>query len=299
MLDTGVGLETNIYVWNIMRQLNIFIFVNIFISFIVPTTFADYIEPGKVTVTTEKYPVSLDSLKTSGYVYDLSWQGIPVGSAQIEVEEKNSGGKSTPMVNIKAEAKSAKVIDLVYRLRHHSESTINKSTFQPVEFQTWQTENSKIKAAKVSFGTDGKIQSVIEKDGKVDKQSEFVSNNFTLDPISAAFFARSIPIVVGAKALFDVFNGKHRYLIEFNVVALEEIEIMGTKRKAFKTVPTVKKLTDTEGETRLSEASIWISADESRQVLKLESKVFVGSVGATLVKVDDKSTNNVKLALTR
>jgi hypothetical protein len=260
---------------------------------------AEYIDPGDVQVSTERYSADTTTLKAAEYTYDLSWQGIPVGSASIKVtEDVESPHDKDKSVGIVAEAKSTKVVDVFYKLRHLSESQVSKKDFKPSKFKTWQTENTKIKSAEVVFSKDGSIHSFVEKDGKVDKKSDFISNNFTLDPISAAFFAKSIPIKVGQTSSFDVFNGKHRYLIEFNVVALEEIEVMGKKRSAFKAVPKVIKLTDTEGEKRLNEAAIWIANDETREVLKLHSKVFVGSVGATLVKVENPSAN-LKLASTK
>lgn len=262
--------------------------------------FADYVEPSSVSVSVAKYPIVKDALKPLKYFYDIKWQGIPVGSAVVDVTLGDSKSRGMllkdysaevisqdDLYSIKAEAKSAKAIDVFYKLRHESESLLRKSTFSPLRFQTWQTENSRIKKAEVKFKQDGLIDSFSEKDGKIERQNVFTSSSFILDPISAAFFARSIPIEVGGRAEFDVFNGKHRYLIVFNVVSKEVVEIMGKKREAYKTVPEVRKLTDTEGEKRLTEAALWIAADDSREVLKLESKVFVGRVGAVLTKVED------------
>ncbi len=258
--------------------------------------FADYIEPSQVKVETEKYPTSVNGLTPVKYTYDVSWQGIPVGAASVEVMESGQDNSALQdLVKIKAEAQSTKLIDVFYKLRHESESTVKKSTFQPVKFQTWQKENAKIKTAQVEFLKGGVVNGIAEKDGKIERKNEFKTDNFILDPISAAFFARSIPIEVGTKASFDVFNGKHRYLITFDVVAQEDMKIMGVVRRAFKAVPTVNKLTDTEGEKRLTAASIWIAADETRDILKLESKVFVGSVNASLVKVESAS-EDIRLA---
>lgn len=273
------------------------IVISSLILVLVNSVLAEYIEPSTVKISTEKYPVVSDGLRPARYQYDVTWQGIAVGSAKVSVEpvEVKDHKKPKDIIQISAEAKSAKLVDVFYKLRHHSQSQVSKVGFQPVKFETWQTENSKIKKAEVEFSNGGRIKSYAAKDGKIEREHNFVSENFTLDPISAAFFARSIPMEIGTKASFDIFNGKHRYLITFDVVALEDIQIMGKSRKAFKSIPSVKKLTDTEGETRLTTAAIWIAADETRDVLKLESKVFVGSVNATLVKVES-STAGVALA---
>ena len=83
---------------------------------------------------------------------------------------------------------------------------------------------------------------------------------------------------------FDVFNGTDRYLISFHVVGREKIKVAGKEYDAFKIRPSVKKLTDTEGEKRLRKVYVWVSTDGSREVLKLESEVLLGSVSAKLVR---------------
>ena len=83
---------------------------------------------------------------------------------------------------------------------------------------------------------------------------------------------------------FDVFNGTDRYLISFHVVGRENIKVAGKEYDALKIRPSVKKLTDTEGEKRLRKVYVWVSSDGSREVLKVESEVLLGAVSARLVR---------------
>ena len=106
------------------------------------------------------------------------------------------------------------------------------------------------------------------------------------DPISAAFYAKSVPMEVGSVLEIDVFNGRNRFVITFNVVGKETVEVGDREVEAFKIEPKVKKLTDTEGEKKFRSATLWISADDKREVLKMESEVFVGSVSAELEKFE-------------
>jgi hypothetical protein len=124
---------------------------------------------------------------------------------------------------------------------------------------------------------------VYKKNGTIREAHEFHSENVTLDPITAAFVARSLPLELGLKREFDIFNGSHRYLITFDVASRETITIAGEKRDSFRVIPSVKKLTDSKGENRFRSASIWISADDERDVLKMDSKVYFGSIRVHLV----------------
>jgi len=187
-------------------------------------------------------------------------------------------------MRVEALAHTGKAIDMLYRLRHRTLSVFKESTFESVRYSSRQTENSKERVRQVTFGRNGKIRAKLFKNGEKEEVIEFKSSNRTLDPVAAAFFARSLPIKVGEKFSFDVFNGKHRFLITFDVVGRELLEESGSKRYAFKVVPQVKKLTDSKGEDRLKSATIWISDDEQRDILRLESRVWIGSVVAKLVQ---------------
>lgn len=182
-----------------------------------------------------------------------------------------------------------KLIDVFYRLRHTSESVFDARTLRPQQFSSHQRENSRERGSEIQFEEDGRIRSTNYKSGGETASLDFRSENLTLDPISAAFVARSLPVDQAREISFDVFNGKHRYLISFVVEGREQVAVGKKTYDAFRVVPSVQKLTDTEGEKRLQSAKIWVSADDSREVLKLESKVMIGKVSAKLAKFTPRS----------
>ncbi len=248
---------------------------------------AEYIEPGKVVVETSDYKPAKRDFDRGTYHYEISWQGLPVAKAQIVVGEATQGNRL--MMNVKASAKTGDFIDVFYRLRFSSESLFEAESFRPVRFESYQKENSREKLREVTFGPDGSIKADYVKNGEQRPPISFKSENATFDPISAAFLARSLPLNTGDSHSFDVFNGKHRYLISFEVKGLEVLTLEGKEYRAYKVIPLVQKLTDSEGEKRLKKAAIWISADDSREVLKLESKVLVGKVNAKLVRFEPEA----------
>jgi hypothetical protein len=252
-------------------------FIATFLLLATSNVSADYISPGEVSVKTTPYSPQDTDFDLGVYQYDVSWQGIPVAKAHVIVEEKTDS-----LMNVKATATTGDFISMFYKLRFQSESTFKSESLEPIHFKSEQNENSKEKIREISFSPNGVIRTKYSKDGRVQKPTEFRSENSTFDPISAAFLARSLPIKIGVRRGFDVFNGKHRYLIEFQVEALETISFKGEMIPAYRVRPFVTKLTDSEGEKRLKYARIWISADNKREVLKLESKVLVGKVTAEL-----------------
>jgi len=252
----------------------------------VPIVSADYIPPSRVTIRTKAYQPRDTNFPRGTYEYQVAWQGVPVGSAAIHIGTTYRAGKK--MLDVEATARSTKVVGVFYELRHRSQSIFSAQDLKPVEFFSQQTENSRFTNIEVSFSPEGLIRAKVVK-GKLNSQGKseevvFKSENATFDPITAAFLARSLPINPAEDLSFDIFNGQHRYLISFHVVGREKINVAGKDYDAFKVEPRVKKLTDTQGEKRLRKAFLWVSADESREVLKLESEVFFGSVSAKLVR---------------
>ncbi len=247
---------------------------------------ADYIAPDKVQIKTKSYAPENTAFEPGAYHYAVRWQGIPVARAQIVVRGAGMGDEN--FMKVTAAAQTAAGIDLLYTLRHTSESIFDARTLQPVSFFSSQTENSKTKYRQISFTGDGTITSKMWKRGQKgedvpEEEHTFKSENATFDPISAAFLARSISVAEGEEVSFDVFNGKHRFLISFKVGPKEQISVRGKQVEARRVTPTVKKLTDTEGEKRLQSAALWISTDGKHDVLKMESSVLVGKVTAELI----------------
>ncbi len=245
---------------------------------------ADYIPPGEVAIKTTAHHISDPKIRPGTYFYDIDWQGIPVAEAQIIVRERLVNGQK--FFYVEAKSKTYSGIDLFYKMRHTSQSLFHANTLSPVSFYSNQIANSKVKTRRVKFDSNGQITSKVWADGKEIEDIEFKSENQTLDPISAAFLAKSLSVNKEGDKSFDVFNGKHRYLIAFDVQGHEKTKVEGKKIDAIRIKPSIKKLTDSEGEKRFKWATIWISDDDRNEILKLESKVFIGKVTAELERFE-------------
>ena len=245
--------------------------------------FAEFIPPEKTSASTPKYEGVAVNYPAGHYIYNVNWQGLEVGTAELFV----SPPADTPgrEITLKAKARSGGLVKLFYELRHVSESLIQTSPFHPTRFSSRQLENTRAQYRTVTYGADGAIQSKFWKPGKTPEEYNFKTNNLTLDPIAAAILASSISIQPNMHAEFDVFNGKHRFIIGFQIEEQRQIKVAGKSYTAWKAVPSVKKLTDTNGETRLRSAAIWIDAS-THTILKLESRVFIGSIRAELTSFE-------------
>jgi hypothetical protein len=164
-------------------------------------------------VSTTRYLPSFDTfdLREGTYTYVISWQGIPAAEASISVSEQGpaAGVGIASRILVVNTAKTFSPIDIFYKLRFRAETLMNRATFVPDVYSVQQRENSREKELRVAFGEGGEISAIrVQRDKREIKRVRLFSKNDTLDPVSAAFLARSQPWKIGDLRTFDIFNGK-------------------------------------------------------------------------------------------
>ena len=238
-------------------------------------------------VSTTRYLPSFDTfdLREGTYTYVISWQGIPAAEASVSVSEQGpaAGAGIASRILVVNTAKTFSPIDIFYKLRFRAETLMNRATFVPDVYSVQQRENSREKELRVAFGEGGEISAVrVQRDKREIKRVRLFSKNDTLDPVSAAFLARSQPWKIGELRTFDIFNGKSRYLIHLTAVKKTKVEAEGAHRDAIMIVPRVQNLVNPNQAKKLREARIYLSDDRARDILLIESEVFIGTVRTRL-----------------
>lgn len=213
-------------------------------------------------------------------LYEASWNGIPVASALIQTTPISIDGKG--FYQVRVEAKTSKVLDLIWRMRDTIQSTFEAKSLAPSRFVFNQRENRRITETEARYDGTNKKWLVQRQRGRKIRKFEFDSPN-TLDPITAAYLARSLDFNIGDQLFFNIFGGKSRYLLELEIEGREAIEIGSKKVDAFKITPRITNITKDGYAGRVREATVWISADEKRTPLMVASKVFIGTVYIEMV----------------
>src|SRR5262249_15669340 len=111
-----------------------------------------------------------------------------------------------------------------------------------------------------------------------------LSNNPS-GPISGSLMALTQPLKVGDSLCFDAFSGTTRYVFRLDVVRRERISTPLGDFDAFRILPSVQYLSNGKISDKVHDTTLWVSADERRLPLRIESAGFIGSVRIDLVKV--------------
>lgn len=236
--------------------------------------------PQKVPVYQPKY-YPYENGETASY--KASWNGIPVATADVQTTPIAIDGKKFYRVRI--DARTSRGLDLIWKMRDTISSVFDAQSLSPSRFVFSQRENSRAIDTEAQFNHQTNQWAINRyQEGRKPRVYGFDSKN-TLDPITAVYLARSVDLKVGEKLFFDVFGGRHRYLLELAVEKKEPVALAsGAVVEAFKIVPKLTNLTDKGYASRMNDAAIWISADERRMPVKLWSKIFVGTVQMELVQ---------------
>ena len=100
------------------------------------------------------------------------------------------------------------------------------------------------------------------------------------DPLSVLYYVRTMKLETGKSAYVDIFDSKKLWNVEVQVLRREKIStILGEVETI-----VIKPLMKSEGIfNRKGEVLIWLTDDRKRIPVKMQTKVAVGSITATLV----------------
>jgi hypothetical protein len=245
-------------------------------------------------------------------VYDLTWSGIKAGTASLElINDKDK-------IKIISTACSAKVISVFYKVDDRVESTLVKNEKNPQESPRsplWKRDNPPkspfIKGGEVGLSGESLFignplnYRLRIREGKHRKDKEVIFNpnnskatyidhlknekkifdvpDFVFDPLAGFYYLRTLRLEVGKSVYVTIFDSKKVWNVEVQVLRREKITLpIG----AFDTL-VIKPLMKSEGIFyRKGDIIIWLTDDMKRIPVMVQTKVKIGHITATLVRVN-------------
>jgi len=210
-------------------------------------------------------------------VYDLTWTGVKAGTATLEItNEKDS-------IKIISTAHSANWVSVFYTVEDRVEARLIKthsSLFvgSPQNYRIKIREGRHRRDKEVIFNHENQKASYINHLDGNKKEIDIHAN--VLDPLSSFYYVRTLNIEVGKSVFVDILDSKKIWNVEVQVLRKERLE---TQTGSFDTI-VIKPLMKSEGIfNRKGDMYIWLTDDMKRIPVKMQTKVAVGSITATLV----------------
>lgn len=222
------------------------------------------------------------------YVFDITYFGATAGELVLQVQP-NKIVSERPVYHLRAEARTASVFSLFYRMNDVGESFMDTTGLFSHKFTLKLDESLQQRELLELY--DQRKNTVFywskldhKKKGKKNDQFEIPVKPFTQDGLSAFFYVRTLPLEVGKEYEFPVVtNGKMR-----------DVKLTVLRKEVLKTrigeIPAlvIKPEVSLDGVLKTyGDSFLWVSDDAQRRILKVDAKIKIGSVIAYLREYSD------------
>jgi hypothetical protein len=214
------------------------------------------------------------------YFYSIKWLGIRAADTTVTVAR--DGG----YYRVVADTATSQLIDQLLKLRYRCEGIIRSQDYMPIETIFDFRKRSRHRYTKIRYLNDGEIEVIETKTKKKqDPRTEIKKiqpEGFVLEPFSASFLARGFNWRKGEVQQLEVITGKKRYLVTLTCQDKVQVTDGDAQIEAWIIRPSVKNLNKPKSKPRHSSTKIYLSADKSRELLKMKSRTLVGPVKVEL-----------------
>lgn len=218
-------------------------------------------------------------------VYRASWIGIPAADAKVVLR---GDGSDPEMWSGEAWIRTNRLIDLLFKMRDYMREDFSRASLAPRDIYIDQRENRRDDQYQVSFDREADVVTIVKRGKKGRDTRRFKSDN-PWGPISGAVMALSQPLKVGQRLTFDVFGGRNRYVISFEVARRERLRTPLGEFDALRVVPSVIYLSNNDVRQTARETTVWVSADNRHLPLRVEATAFIGKIRIDLTQVGEEA----------
>lgn len=218
--------------------------------------------------------------------FTATWTGISVGDATMTVD---TGGtfEGKPAIHLKASASSGRAFSLFFSIKDAGESWIDPEGLYSLGFVSDQKEGSIEDYQKWVMDYDRNVATrhrARRKDGGAVKNSSKdykLSRTHVQDAFSMTYFFRAFPIKVGSKLESDVFVSRKVWNLKVEVLSQEKVKVPAGTFDCLKVKPEVSLNGEKQNKGQMI---IWVTNDERKMPVKIQSEIPLGKVNAVLTK---------------
>jgi hypothetical protein len=217
--------------------------------------------------------------------YGFGWSGFPGATADVRFT-KSSGDR----FQLDGNVHTIGLVRTLWKFDATLTSIVDAGTLHPLETKQVENVRSKKTVTTLSFEANGVTSREIETPGKNPgpKVRRFESPHL-FDLLSALLYLRSQPLQERAVQRLVVYPQTSAYLATVTVQGRERLTVPAGTYNAIKLdlqLSKIGKNRELEPHRKFRRASVWMSDDADRLLLKIEAQIFVGSVFAELQSVE-------------
>src|SRR5215831_17063882 len=216
--------------------------------------------------------------------YRFGWSGVTAATGEIHFTKLSNN-----RFQLEGTGRTIALVRALWKLDVTQRAIANSQTLAPIETQQTESYRSKKLATHLTFTNSGVTRARTEGEAATAKTT---SRDFTLpnlfDLHSAALYLRSQPLKQGNVYRLAVYPATNAYLATIKVIGRDKISVHAGTYNAIKLDLQLKRIgknLELEPHRKFRRATIWVSDDAERLILRIEAQVFVGTVFAELQSV--------------
>ena len=233
---------------------------------------------------TREPPGNFPELRPLRASYRFGWAGLTAATGEVRVTTP-----SKDKFQLEGTGQTIGFVRALWKLDANYRGVANSQTLRPIESQ--QTENYRQKklVTRLTFTNKGVTRARTEsRDGSTGTKSRQFDFTDLFDLHSAMLYLRSQPLTDRSVYRVVVYASTNAYLATVTVVGRGEISMRAGTYKAIKLdlqLSRIGKHLELEPHRKFRRATIWVSDDSDRILLRIEAQIFVGTVFAELQSV--------------
>ena len=222
--------------------------------------------------------------------YRFGWSGVTAATGEIHFTKP-----SNDRFQLEGTGRTTGFVRALWKLDVTQRAVANSHTLAPIETQQTESYRSKKISTHLTFTNIGVTRLRTEGEGGAAKKT---TREFTLPSLfdlhSAALYLRSQPLKQGNVYRLAVYPATNAYLATIKVTGRDKISVRAGTYNAIKLdlqLKRVGKHLELEPHKKFRRATIWVSDDAERLILRIEAQIFVGTVFAELQSVRFDNSN--------
>ena len=215
--------------------------------------------------------------------YRFGWSGLTAATGDVHFTKLAEN-----KFQLDGTGRTIGFVRALYKLDASYQAIASAQTLQPIETQQTESYRSKKIVTHLTFTNNGVTRARTE--GKGTAETKIRQYNFPnlFDLFSAMLYLRSQPLKDRSVYRVVAYPATNAYLATVTVIGREKISVHAGSYSTIKLDLRLKRIgkhRQLEPHRKFRRATIWVSDDAERLLLRIEAQVFVGTVFAELQSV--------------
>ena len=244
---------------------------------------------GNWQTTVSKDPAgNFPELRPLGASYRFGWSGLTAATGEVHFTKPSEN-----KFQLDGTGRTTGLVRALWRFDVNHHAVASADTLRPIETEQSENYRSKKIVTRLTFTNSGVTRARTEGEaGAAGTKTRQFSFPNLFDLHSAMLYLRSQPLRDRSVYRVVAYPATNAYLATVTVIGREKISVRAGTYNAIKLDLQLKRINkhlQLEPHRKFRHATIWVSDDAERLLLRIEAQIFVGTVFAELqsVRFDD------------